>query len=82
MHLANEDRLLSALSPAERQVEPGSAAHAAGIERGELLITLDEAEVISSTGLARQLENLSGRQTVPAGLLRGNEPVTVRLTLP
>jgi DNA-binding MarR family transcriptional regulator len=135
VHLANEDRLLSALSPAGRQVladllrqllssfesattdvaaclglvleparlarirrqavglsdqagllvasvEPGSPAHAAGIERGDLLTSLDGTEVISSTGLAWQLENLLGRRTVRAGLLRGNEAVTVRLTLP
>ena len=135
MHLANEDRLLSALSPDERQVladllrrllssfesattdvaaclglvleparlararrqavglsdqagllvtsvEPGSPAHAAGIERGDLLTSLDGAEVIGSTGLAFQLENLLGRRTVRAGLLRGNQAVTVRLTLP
>jgi DNA-binding MarR family transcriptional regulator len=135
VHLANEDRLLSALSPAEREVladllrrllgsfesattdvaaclglvleparlararrqavglsdqagllvtsvEPGSPAHAAGIECGDLLTSLDGAEVISSTGLAFQLENLLGRRTVRAGLLRGNEAVTVRLTLP
>ncbi len=135
VHLANEDRLLSALSPAERQVladllrrllssfesattdvaawiglvleparlararrqavglsdqsgllvtsvEPSSPAHAAGIERGDLLTSLDGVEVISSTGLALQLENLAGGRTVRAGLLRGNEAVTVRLTLP
>ena len=135
VHLANEDRLLSALSPDERQVladllrrllssfesattdvaaylglvleparlararrqavglsdqagllvtsvEPGSPAHAAGIERGDLLTSLDGAEVISSTGLAFQLENLLGRRTVQAGLLRGNEVVTVCVTLP
>ena len=63
-------------------VEPGSPAHAAGIERGDLLTSLDGVEVISSTGLARQLENLLGRRTVRAGLLRGNEAVTVHLTLP
>jgi DNA-binding MarR family transcriptional regulator len=135
VHLANEDRLLSALSPAEREalagllrrllssfesgttdvaaslglileparlararrqavglsdrtgllvasVEPGSPAHAAGIERGDLLTSLDGAEVISSTGLAVQLEHLLGRRTVRAGLLRGDEAVTVRLALP
>ncbi len=135
VHLANEDRLLSALSSAERQVladllrrllssfesgttdvaaslglvleparlararrhavglsdqagllvtsvEPGSPAHAAGIERGDLLTSIDGVEVISSTGLALHLENLLGRRTVRAGLLRGNEAVTVRLTLP
>jgi DNA-binding MarR family transcriptional regulator len=134
VHLANEDRLLSALSPAERQlladllrrllssfessstevaaslglvleparlararrqavglsdragllvasVEPGSPAHAAGIERGDLLTSLDGAEVISSTGLALQLENLLGGRTVRAGLLRGDEAVTVHLAL-
>jgi len=134
VHLANEDRLLSALSPAERQVladllrrllssfesastdvaaslglvleparlararrqavglsdragllvaavEPGSSADAAGVERGDLLTSLDGVDVISSTGLAQQLENLLGRQTVRVGLLRGNEEMTVRLTL-
>ena len=63
-------------------MEPGSPAHAAGIERGDLLTSLDGAEVISSTGLAFQLENLLGRRTVQAGLLRGNEVVTVCVTLP
>ena len=140
VHLANEDRLLSALSPAERQVLadllrrllssfesatsdvaaslglvleparlararrqavglsdqpgllvasvlPGSPAHAAGMERGDLLITLDGAEVISSTGLALQLETwqLEGRlghRTAQAGLLRGNQAMTVELALP
>ncbi len=135
VHLANEDRLLSALSPAEREVladllrrllssfesgsidvaaslglvleparlargrrqavglsdragllvasvELGSPAHQAGIERGDLLISLDGVEVISSTGLALQLERLLGRRTVRAGLLRGDEEVTVRLAMP
>ena len=135
VHLANEDRLLSALSPAEREVlagllrrllssfesgssdvaaslgltleparlararrqavglsdragllvasvAPGSPAHEAGIERGDLLTSLDGVEVISSTGLAGQLENLLGRRTVRAGVLRGNEELTVRLTRP
>ena len=140
VHLANEDRLLSALSPAERQVLadllrrllssfesatsdvaaslglvleparlararrqavglsdqpgllvasvlPGSPAHAAGMERGDLLITLDGAEVISSTGLALQLETwqlegLLGHRTAQAGLLRGNQAMTVELALP
>jgi len=134
VHLANEDRLLSALSPAERRVladllrrllssfesastdvaaslglvleparlararrqavglsdragllvaavEPGSSADVAGVERGDLLTSLDGVDVISSTGLALQLENLLGRQTVSAGLVRGNEEMTVRLTL-
>ena len=57
-------------------------AHQAGIERGDLLTSLDGVEVISSTGLALQLENLLGRRTVRAGLLRGDEELTVRLTMP
>jgi hypothetical protein len=134
VHLANEDRLLSALAPAEREllagllrrllssfesgtidvaaglglvleparlararrqavglsdragllvasVQPGSPAHEAGIERGDLLTSLDGVDVISSTGLGVQLENLLGRGTVRAGLLRGNEELTVRLAL-
>jgi DNA-binding MarR family transcriptional regulator len=134
VHLANEDRLLSALSPAERDVladllrrllasfepgtsdaaaslglvleparlararrqavglsdragllvasvEPGSPAHAAGIERGDLLTSLDGVEVVSSTGLAQHLGNRRGPRTVPAGLLRGDEEMTVCLTL-
>jgi len=135
VHLANEDWLLSALSPAEREVlagllrrllssfesgstdvaaslgltlEParlararrqavglsdragllvtavaaGSSGHEASIERGDLLISLDGDEVVSSTGLALQLENLLGRRTVRAVLLRGDEELTVRLTMP
>jgi len=135
VHLANEDRLLSALSPAEREVlagllrrllssfesgstgvaaslgleleparlararrqavglsdragllvaavAPGSPGHEAGIERGDLLISLDGVEVVSSTGLALQLETLLGRTTARAVLLRGNEELTVRLTMP
>ena len=125
VHLANEDRLLSALSPAERQVladllrqllssfesastdvaaslglvleparlararrqavglsdqagllvtsvEPGSPAHAAGIERGDLLTSLHGVEVISSTRPGPATENLLCLQTVRAILLRGN----------
>jgi len=135
VHLANEDRLLSALSPAEREVlagllrrllssfesgssdvaaslgltleparlararrqavglsdragllveavAPGSPGHEAGIERGDLLISLDGVEVVSSTGLALLLENLLGRRTVRAVLLRGDQELTVRLTMP
>ena len=135
VHLANEDRLLSALSPAEREVlagllrrllssfesgstdvaaslgrtleparlararrravglsdragllvaavAPGSPGHEAGIERGDLLISLDGVEVVSSTGLALLLENLLGRRTVRAVLLRGDQELTVRLRLP
>lgn len=135
VHLANEDRLLSALSPAEREVlagllrrllssfesgstdvaaslglvleparlararrqavglsdragllveavAPGSPGYEAGIERGDLLISLDGVEVVSSTGLALLLENLLGRRTVRAVLLRGDQELTVRLTMP
>ena len=135
VHLANEDRLLSALSPAEREVlagllrrllssfesggtgvaaslgltleparlararrqavglsdragllvaavAPDSAGHTAGIERGDLLISLDGVEVVSSTGLALLLENLLGHGTVLAVLLRGDEELTVRVTMP
>jgi DNA-binding MarR family transcriptional regulator len=135
VHLANEDRLLSALSPAERDVlagllrrllssfesgstdvaaslgltleparlararrqavglsdragllvtavAPDSAGHTAGIERGDLLISLDGVEVVSSTGLAVLLEDLLGHGTVRAVLLRGDEERTVRVTMP
>jgi DNA-binding MarR family transcriptional regulator len=134
-HLANEDRLLSALSGDERQtladllrrllagfessttdvaaglgltLEPahlartrrqavglsdtagllvtdvtaGSAAAAAGIERGDLVTALDGTAVTSSVGLAGLLEDLAGRRTVTLDLLRGNDAVTVRLRLP
>jgi DNA-binding MarR family transcriptional regulator len=135
VYLANEDRLLSALSPAEREVlagllrrllssfesgstgvaaslgltleparlararrqavglsdrtgllvaavAPDSAGYTAGIERGDLLISLDGVEVVSSTGLALLLENLLGHGTVRAVLLRGDEELTVRVTMP
>ena len=133
-HLANEDRLLSALSDSERLtladllrrlhasfesttthvaaplglilepahlararrqavgltdppgllvvgVRPGSPAAAAGIERGDLLTTLDGAAVISSTGLAIQLEALTGHGPAEVELLRGDEKVVVRLSI-
>lgn len=133
-HLANEDRLLSALSDTERQtladllrrlqasfetsvtdvaaplglslepahlararrqavgltdppgllvsaVEPGSPAAAAGLERGDLLTRLDGAQVISSIGLALQLEQMSGRRSAKVQLLRGDEPITTRIAL-
>jgi DNA-binding MarR family transcriptional regulator len=135
VHLANEDRLLSALSPAEREVlagllrrllssfesgstgvaaslgltleparlararrqavglsdragllvaavAPDSAGYTAGIERGDLLISLDGVEVVSSTGLALLLESRLGHGTVRAVLLRGDEELTVRVTMP
>jgi DNA-binding MarR family transcriptional regulator len=135
VHLANEDRLLSALSPAEREVlagllrrllssfesgstdvaaslglaleparlararrqavglsdragllvaavAPGGPGYEAGIERGDLLISLDGVEVVSSTGLALLLENLLGRTTVRAVLLRGDEELTAWFTMP
>ncbi|MGH3183911.1 MAG: hypothetical protein ACRDOE_18690, partial [Streptosporangiaceae bacterium] len=62
--------------PVARRQAVGLSDHAG------LLISLDGVEVISSTGLATQLENPLGRRTVRAGLLRGNEAVTIRLTLP
>jgi DNA-binding MarR family transcriptional regulator len=134
-HLANEDRLLSALSPAERQtladllrrlqvsfestvthvaaplgltlepahtararrqavgltdvpgllvasVDPGSVAAASGIERGDLLVELDGSPVISSTGLALQLASLAGRRSTRVVLLRKDERLTLRMSLP
>lgn len=135
VHLANEDRLLSALSPDERllladllrrliasfesatsdvaaelglvlepahlararrqavglsdhlgllvvSIRPDSPAAQAGIQRGDLLTTLDGADVVSTAGLAIQLAELAERRTLRAVLVRGNEPVEVRLTVP
>ena len=134
-HLANEDRLLSALSPSERLtladllrrlhasfqastthvaaplgltlepahlararrqavgltdppgllvvgIRPASPAAVAGIERGDLLTHLDGTAVISSTGLAIQLEALTGRRSAKVELLRGDEKVVVRVSIP
>jgi DNA-binding HxlR family transcriptional regulator len=82
VHLANEDRLLSALSPAERQV-------LADLLR-RLLTSFESAttDVATSLGLVLEPARLARarRQAVglsdQAGLLRGNEALTVRLTLP
>ena len=135
VHLDNEDRLLSALSAAERQdladllrrllvgfesattdvaagigvtLEPahlararrqsvglsdtpgllvthvaaGSAAADAGIERGDLITAIDGTATTSSVGLALLLEDLEGRSAITVTLLRGNNPVTVRLRIP
>ena len=134
-HLANEDRLLSALNDTERQtladllrrlhasfeattshvaarlgltlepahiararrqavgltdqpgllvasVQPASPAATAGIERGDLLISLDGTPVISSTGLAVQLDAMTRRRTAKAEFLRGDEHVTTRIPVP
>jgi DNA-binding MarR family transcriptional regulator len=135
VHLANEDRLLSALTPGERlaladllrrllasfesattdaarplglilepahvardrrravglaehpgllvtSVDPGSPADRAGIQQGDLLTALDGREIVSSTALAMQLQEPSGRRTVQAGILRGDDQLTIRVTLP
>lgn len=134
-HLANEDRLLSALSDRERLtladllrrlhasfesstthvaaplgltlepahkararrqavgltdppgllvvgVRPASPAAAAGVERGDLLTHLDGAAVISSTGLAIKLEAMTGRRSARIELLRGDERVVTRVSIP
>lgn len=134
-HLANEDRLLAALSPSERvtladllrrlhasfestttqvaaplgltlepahlararrqavgltdpagllvvAVQPGTPAAAAGIERGDLLTHLDGAAVISSTGLAIQLQAMTGRRPARVELLRGDEELVVHMPMP
>ncbi len=62
-------------------VEPHSPAAAAGIERGDLLTEMDGAAVISSTGLAVQLEGLADRRSVRIEILRGDDPVSARLLL-
>lgn len=135
VHLANEERLLSALNPEERLqladllrrllssfesatsdvaselglvlepahlararrqavglvdhpgllvvgVRPDSPADRAGIQRGDLLTSLDGAEVVSTTALAVQLAELSGRRSLRAVVVRGNEPLDVRLAIP
>ncbi len=124
-HLANEDRLLSALSADERQqladllrrlltsfetersavaadlgltlepahlarirraavglsdepgllvsdVTPDSIAARAGIERGDLLVELENAATMSTVGLALQLERLVRRRMLRATVLRGD----------
>jgi DNA-binding MarR family transcriptional regulator len=133
VHLANEDRLLSALGPAERQqladllrrllagfesvttdvaaglglilepahlararreavglsdspgllvteVAPGTAAAAAGIERGDLITAVDGVPTTSSSGLALLLDDLAGCRATFT-LLRGNDPATAEVEL-
>jgi len=135
VHLANEDRLLSALDPEQREqladllrrllasfesstsaaaqelglilapahlararrkavglgddagllvveVRGDSPAALAGVEAGDLLTSLNGVPVVSTTELALQLAELTGRRTVRAQVLRGNDPIGVRLNLP
>ena len=136
VHLANEDRLLSALNPDQRQLladllrrllagfesattdvaaglgltlepahlartrrravglsdTPGllvadvaapSAAADAGIDRGDLITSLDGTVITSSVELAMLLESLeTDPRTITVTLLRGNDPLTVRLSVP
>lgn len=63
-------------------VRSESAAAAAGIERGDLLIEFDGAAVTCGIQLASQLEGLQGRRRVPARTLRGDEEILVNLELP
>jgi predicted metalloprotease with PDZ domain len=133
VHLANEDRLLAALSPAEREdladllrrllagfepattsnaaadlgltLEPahlarqrrqavglsavpgllitevtaGSAAARAGLERGDLLTAIEGKPTTSSVTVAAILDDREPSAAITATVLRGNQPMTVRL---
>jgi DNA-binding MarR family transcriptional regulator len=134
-HLANEERLLSALSPEERQLlgdllrrlladfetrtpqrierlgvvvepahvarqrraavglsdavgllvtdlTPDGPAHRAGLQRGDLITRIATTPVRSSMDLALEIDRPTGRRTVSLAVVRGDEPVTVRLTVP
>ena len=67
---------------AGRRGGAGQPGHTAGIERGDLLISLDGAEVGQQHRPGPAAGEPARRRTVRAGLLRGNEDLTVRLTLP
>jgi len=134
-HLANEDRLLSALSGTERQaladllrrllssyetrqagiaehlglqlesapvarrrrqavglpdepgllvtaVKPGSAAEAAGLTRGDLIIGIDGRPVLSTVTLAELLDAASSGQRLRCAVLRGDQRHTLDLVAP
>ena len=134
VHLANEDRLLSALSTDERQLladllrrlladfetTPGDAAadlglilepahlararrhavglsdhsgllvldvarpsraEAAGIQRGDLITTLNGNPILSSVGLALELHDTGPAASTEIGIRRGDEEIHLRLPL-
>ena len=62
-------------------VAPGSAAEAAGIEVGDLLVSIDGDDVADSGKLRAQIIRREPGSTVTLGLERDGEPAEVEVTL-
>jgi len=62
-----------------RVVEDDSPAAAAGVRQGDLIATVDGAAVANADDLFDALESAS--KTVTLGLVRGNEDMTVEVSV-
>jgi S1-C subfamily serine protease len=58
----------------------GTPAFRANILEGDVILKINDADVIDAKSFTQQLTQLSGQQ-VELSILRGSEPVTIRMTL-
>ncbi len=62
-------------------VEPGSAAEAAGIEAGDLVVAIDGSAIEGIEDLAGQVRSRHAGDTVEVTVVRDGEEQTVTVTL-
>ena len=62
-------------------VEPGSAAEAAGIEAGDLIVAIDGSTIEGIEDLAGQVRSRHAGDTVELTVVRDGEELTVTVTL-
>jgi S1-C subfamily serine protease len=62
-------------------VSPGTGAAEAGLEPGDLVVSIDGAAVQSGGDLAAQIQTHQPGDTVDLEVVRGGEQLTVSVTL-
>ena len=67
--------------PTAQTVLPGSSAEAAGIQSGDVLVSIDSQPITSSTDFARAFSRHLAGEKLQIQLLRNGQPLTVSLTL-
>ena len=84
--------MLAPVPPAEGSTEPGvgaviqsvvpdSAAAAAGLESGDIILKIDDSEVASLPGFMTAIRNFGGGDKVAFTVQRGDETITKEVTL-
>jgi S1-C subfamily serine protease len=58
----------------------GTPAFRANILEGNVILKINDADVIDAKGFSEQLTQYEG-QPIELGIVRGTEPVTIRMTL-